>query len=263
MPRPSSAISRPRPTGPRGCAPSPGWPATSPATRSRRSSRKRRSKQRHWRRFRQSRQPRRPSRPRAITAGAPRIRVRAAPHERCATIVTSTTPKTSAPPAGQSARRTADDWYPVRGRSPGSAGADYPEISPASSWTGVLEPPGISTFNGARKNGLLLGAALAGTNGDFAPEEIGPWRSSVPRADAADGASRATVGAGLELAEELVSISGLDCSRAATALRTSTTETDAIRPASYADGASRWRIRCRSRWTPSFVSGRTVDHHRS
>jgi hypothetical protein len=86
----------------------------------------------------------------------------------------------------------------------------------------------------SEKKGLLLGAALSGTNGNFAPEAVGMLVFVGSASRRGRWSFEATVGAGLELGTEAVtSVTATHSS--ANGFETTATQADAIRPGLLAD----------------------------
>ena len=183
-------------------------------------------KQRRWRRFRRSRRHRRPSRPRC------RHRRRAA------------TADVSGGPGH--ADRCRDRRDTARIASPENLNGPDQLVHHVRRWSdrqcrqgsrtsGLLDPPGISTFNGGpKRDGFLLGAALSGTNGDFAPEGIGMLVFMGSASRRGRWTFEATIGAGVELAERVCP--SVTATHSSTDGFVSTaTQADAVRPGLLAD----------------------------
>ncbi len=96
----------------------------------------------------------------------------------------------------------------------------------------------------SEKNGFLLGAALSGTNGDFAPEEIGLLVFVGSASRRGRWSFETTVGAGVELGEESVLSTTLTSDNGSQ--QVALTQQNQVRPALLADAGvavahSLWR----------------------
>lgn len=86
----------------------------------------------------------------------------------------------------------------------------------------------------SEKNGFLLGAALSGTNGDFAPEGIGMLVFVGSASRHGRWTFEATAGGGLELGEETV-LSMTATHSSTNGFESTATQADAVRPGLLAD----------------------------
>jgi hypothetical protein len=86
----------------------------------------------------------------------------------------------------------------------------------------------------SKRDGFLLGAALSGTNGDFAPEGIGILAFIGSASRRGRWSFEATIGAGLELGEESV-LSVTSTHSNYNGFQTVATQADAVRPGLLAD----------------------------
>jgi hypothetical protein len=114
--------------------------------------------------------------------------------------------------------------------------ADGPIAAIAKAWSTPIYGTGwhLDVQRRSEKNGFLLGAALSGTNGDFAPEGIGMLAFVGSASRRGRWSFEASFGAGVDLAlEPVTSVTATHSS--ANGFATTATQADAIRPGLLAD----------------------------